>query len=68
MIQPIEGFYQASMDAPAAKMTHIVGDGRPRLVGAGAFSRNQSIAKNPYVGASGTVWDNPTFPNPHVSS
>jgi hypothetical protein len=62
MDQPIEGFYQSSVMKPAAKMTHIVGDGRPFL-----FERvllgGRQIALNPYVSADGPKWDNPTFNN-----
>lgn len=61
MIQPITGFYEASRGTPAAaRMTHIVGDGRPRLLER-VFLGNESIARNPYVGDNGTVWDNATF-------
>ena len=31
MTQPITGFYQSSLKKPAARMTHIVGDGRSVL-------------------------------------
>ena len=62
MVQPLSGFYQASDTSPAAKMTHIVGDGRPRLFEQ-VLLDHQLIARNPYVGAEGTVWDNPTFHN-----
>ena len=61
MDQTIAGFYQASAN-PAARMTHIVGDGR-----SGASERvlfdGQLIATNPFVGAEGPKWDNPTFSN-----
>ena len=60
MNQTIAGFYQASAN-PAAKMTHIVGDGRPDVSEKVLFD-GQSIATNPFVGAEGPKWDNPTFP------
>ena len=60
MNQTIAGFYQAST-TPAAKMTHIVGDGRPG-VSERVFLDGQLIATNPFVGAEGPKWDNPTFP------
>ena len=59
MNQTIAGFYQAST-SPAAKMTHIVGDGRP-LVSEKVLLNGQLIATNPFVGADGPKWDNPTF-------
>ena len=59
MNQTIAGFYQAST-APAAKMTHIVGDGGP-LVSEKVLLNGELIATNPFVGAVGRKWDNPTF-------
>ena len=59
MNQTIAGFYQAST-APAAKMTHIVGDGGP-LVSESVLLNGELIATNPFVGARGRKWDNPTF-------
>jgi VCBS repeat-containing protein len=56
---PLGGFYQAATD-PAARMSLIVGDGRPylservRLNGA-------LIATNPFASTRGAKWDNPTF-------
>jgi hypothetical protein len=75
MVQPIEGFYQSSLTAPAAKMTHIVGDGRLFLseqVLLETTLGTRQIAKNPYKSADGAKWDNPTFPDlpldPNVGS
>ena len=59
MNQKIEGFYQAAT-TPAAKMTHIVGDGRLG-VSERVFLDGQ-LFTNPFVGAEGPKWDNPTFP------
>ena len=59
MNQTIAGFYQAS-DSPAAKMTHIVGDGGPYLSEKVLFN-GEVIEPNPFVGADGPKWDNPTF-------
>jgi hypothetical protein len=62
MTQTIEGFYQAALTSPQAKMTHIVGDGRPFF-----FERvrlnGQVIAINPFVSSAGPKWDNITFNN-----
>ncbi|MCU0250441.1 MAG: hypothetical protein MUE61_09545 [Vicinamibacterales bacterium] len=60
MNQTIAGFYQASA-TPAAKMTHIVGDGRPYVSEKVLFD-GQVIATNPFFSAEGPKWDNPTFP------
>ena len=60
MNQTIAGFYQASA-TPAAKMTHIVGDGRP-YVSEKVLFNGQVIATNPFFSAEGAKWDNPTFP------
>ena len=59
MDQTIAGFYQASAN-PAARMTHIVGDGRSGL-SERVLLEGQVIATNPFVGAEGPKWDNPTF-------
>ena len=59
MNQTIDGFYQASA-SPAARMTHIVGDGRSGVSEKVLFN-GQLIATNPFVGAEGPKWDNPTF-------
>ena len=62
MNQTIAGFYQASDESDGtAKMTHIVGDGR-QGVSERVFLDGQLIATNPFVGAEGPKWDNPTFP------
>ena len=66
MNQTIAGFYQAAT-TPAAKMTHIVGDGR-RGVSERVFLDGQLIATNPFVGAEGPKWDNPTFDNLPVTA
>lgn len=60
MIQPIRGFYEASTTNPVAKMTHIVGDGS-KFLSERVFVDNTLVAVNPFVGASGVKWDNPTF-------
>jgi hypothetical protein len=62
MDQPIEGFYQASSVSPNAKMTPIVGDGRPFL-SERVYLGGQLIATNPFVSALGPKWDSPTFSN-----
>jgi hypothetical protein len=62
MVQPISGFYQASATSPAAKMTHIVGDGRA-LLGEQVLLGARPIARNPYTSADGPKWDDPTFAN-----
>lgn len=57
--QVVGGFYQASSNA-AARMTQIVGNGQPgdrqtvKVNGVG-------VSSNPFVGAQGVRWDNPTF-------
>ena len=61
MNQTIAGFYQASASpTEPAKMTHIVGDGR-QGVSERVFLDGQ-LFTNPFVGAEGPKWDNPTFP------
>ena len=60
MNQTIAGFYQASSVAPVAKMTHIVGDGRPFLSET-LLLDGQIIAVNPFASTSGPKWDTPTF-------
>jgi hypothetical protein len=58
--QTIAGFYEAS--TPAARMTHIVGDGRPYLGEKVEFrdpaTSWETIATNPFVSADGAKWDN----------
>jgi hypothetical protein len=56
--QPLRGFYEASK-SPMAKMTHIVGDGRPLLSELVTLGANLFV--NPYNSADGAKWDNPTF-------
>jgi hypothetical protein len=60
LTEKIEGFYQAS--SPVAKMTHIVGDGRP-YASEKVRVDGQLIASNPFVSGSGHNWDNRTFDN-----
>ncbi len=60
MVQPIAGFYQSSLTAPAAKMTHIVGDGR-LLLSEQVLLGTQLVARNPFISVLGAKWDNPTF-------
>ena len=57
----IPGFYQAST-SPAARMTALVGDGRPFLSERLQFN-GQLIATGPFASTAGPKWDNPTFPN-----
>ena len=59
MSQPISGFYEASA-APSAKMTHIVGDGRP-FFSERVYAGGKLLATNPFVSALGAKWDNTTF-------
>jgi hypothetical protein len=59
MTQNVAGFYQASASA-AAKITNIVANGQP------GFSTSLSVNGttpniNPFVGAQGARWDNPTY-------
>ena len=48
-------------------MTLIVGDGRPKLAEQ-VLLGSQLVAKNPFSGSSGTVWDNPTFTDLQLSA
>ena len=57
----ISGFYQAS-NQPAARMTAIVGDGRPYLSERLRLN-SQLIATNPFASTAGAKWDNRTFEN-----
>jgi pimeloyl-ACP methyl ester carboxylesterase len=57
----LRGFMSASTGAPQAKLTHIVGDGQ-------SFSKTLTIdgvvfgaPLNPFPGAQGQLWDNPTY-------
>ena len=47
--------------APAAKMTHIVGDGRP-ICRKSVRLDGRLIATNPFASTAGPKWDTPTFP------
>jgi hypothetical protein len=60
MTQTILGFYQASQLDPAAKMSHIVGDGNPSL-GEQVLLNGTLVSTNPYAAAAGPKWDNPTL-------
>src|SRR6202040_1965210 len=56
---PMEGFYEASRTAPNAKLTQIVGNGRPGLndpvqvTSPLAAADNRLVATNPFVGSGG---------------
>jgi hypothetical protein len=56
---PMEGFYEASRTAPNAKLTQIVGNGRPgsqqtvQVTSTLAAADNQRVATNPFVGSGG---------------
>ena len=67
MTQTIQGFYEASKASPAAKMTHIVGNGRnfqEKLYFGGTqlTPLNSSVpnATDPFPGSLGSAWDNLT--------
>jgi hypothetical protein len=57
--QTLSGFYEASLNKPIARMTHIVGNGRLIRSEKVVFGSQSWI--NPYVGAAGPRWDNTTF-------
>ena len=57
--QSLQGFYEAAA-IPAARMTHIVGDGRPYLSESVRLN-DELIATNPFRSSAGPKWDNPTF-------
>lgn len=61
MTQTVGGFYQAS-EQLAAKVTSIVGNGRPSFQSTLALNNKQFF--QPFVGAQGVRWDNPTFSFP----
>jgi hypothetical protein len=74
---PMEGFYEASRSAPNAKLTQIVGNGRPGLsdtvqvTSTLAAADNRLVATNPFTGSgagnsgsSATGIDVLTFPLP----
>jgi hypothetical protein len=60
--QTLQGFYQASLDGPAARMTHIVANGQAGFSERLLFD-NQMLSNsiNPFVGAQGPEWDNVEF-------
>ena len=60
MTQTIQGFYQASIASPKAKLTHIVSSGQPNFTERLLFE-GKVYATNPFVSAAGPSWDNPTF-------
>ncbi len=59
LTQTLAGFYQAA-GTPAARMTTIVGDGRPYL-SERVRVNGATVATNPYVSGDGPKWDTPTF-------
>src|SRR6185369_15240979 len=59
--QQLRGFYQAAA-TPSARLTPIVGDGRP-LLGEKVRLDGQVIATNPFASTEGAKWDSPTFEN-----
>ncbi|MGD9902030.1 MAG: Ig-like domain-containing protein [Vicinamibacterales bacterium] len=59
LTQTVAGFYQAA-GTPAARLTTIVGDGRPYL-SERVRVNGSVVATNPYVSADGPKWDHPTF-------
>jgi hypothetical protein len=58
----IKGFYQAQAAPGSAdgRLTHIVGDGQLNFTET-LFFNDGFLADNPFVGAQGFSWDNPTF-------
>lgn len=60
--QTMGGFYQAAL-IPAAKMTHIVGNGQKTFKETLTVNSSipQGVPSNPLVGAQGLNWDNYTF-------
>ena len=63
LTQTVQGFYDASAGTPvpqSAKMTHIVGDGRPLL--SERVTINSQVFNNPFKSADGAKWDNWTTP------
>lgn len=65
LTQTVSGFYQPSATNPAARMTHIVGNGqngfRETLKVGNADDPGSLSANQPFVGAQGPNWDNLTF-------
>ncbi len=60
MLQPLAGYYQASGD-PAARLTAIIGDGRPYL-SERVRVNGTTVATNPFTSSDGPKWDNWTMP------
>jgi len=60
--QNVQGFYEASATSPAAKMTHIVGDGSA-LLSEKVFLNNTLVGVNSFAGTDGLRWDDRTFAN-----
>jgi len=65
MTQSLGGFYQASA-TPDARLTAIVGDGRPFL-SERVRVNGALVATNPFASTAGPKWDNPTFALPQVT-
>ncbi len=65
MTQTVSGFYQPSATNPAARMTHIVGNGqngfRETLKVDNADDPGSNSSNQPFLGAQGPNWDNFTF-------
>jgi len=57
--QTIRGFYQSSETAHTAKLTYIVGNGQQSFTE--MLNVNGTTYTNPFVGALGSAWDNPTY-------
>jgi VCBS repeat-containing protein len=62
----VTGFYEAAA-LPAARLTLLVGDGRPYL-SERLRVNGQAIATNPFASSAGPKWDNPTFANLPVAA
>ena len=62
MSQKIDGFYQSSSASPSATVTYVVGDGH-QSNSERIYLDDKLIATNPFGGADGPKWDNPTFVN-----
>ena len=59
MTQTVAGFYQASAN-DLARFTSIVANGQPGF-SAPLSVNGQTLSTNPFVGAQGLHWDNPSF-------
>lgn len=59
MVQTLAGFYQAAA-SPGARLTAIVGDGRPYL-SERLRVNGHTVATNPFTSSDGPKWDNRTF-------